>query len=256
MTEETSTEIVSVNQNYLEPSKFDHMLRVSKAFAQSDLVPDHFRGRIENCFIALQMAFRLDIDPMMCLQNMHIIHGKPGVSAQLVIALAARSRVFEGPIEFVVNGQGDQLSVTATATLRATKRQVTDTVSLAQARAAGWTRQKDGNEKPFWKARPDQMLRYRSATFLVRTYAPEALLGMRTDDELWDEVHPGIEAQKPVELPAPVASVEQQAKVEKALSRKRKIEPEAAAPIFAPVPAPAPVQESVSTTAESDVIDV
>jgi hypothetical protein len=35
---------------------------------------------------------------------------------------------------------------------------------------------------------PVQMLSYRAATFLIRLYAPDALLGMRTPEEIDAEV--------------------------------------------------------------------
>lgn len=186
--------VQSVNNNYLDPERFNHMLRVSNAFSQSDLVPQHFRGKVSNCFIALQMAFRLDIDPMMALQNMHIVHGNPGISSQLCIALANKSGVFKGPIWFQETGIGDTLAVRANATLASNGQEVSQVVTFAQAVKAGWTKQKDGGTKPFWAAMPGQMLKYRSAVYLIRSYAPEAILGMHTKEE-WEDAGEDVQVK-------------------------------------------------------------
>ena len=54
------------------------------------------------------------------------------------------------------------------------------TVSIAMAKAEGWTR----NSK--WKTMPEQMLKYRAATFFGRQYIPDLLLGVQTSEEVVD----------------------------------------------------------------------
>jgi ketosteroid isomerase-like protein len=180
-------------ESWLDPIKFEHMQRIAKMFAASDMVPQHFRGNVANCAIILHMAYRMGIDPMMALQNMHVVHGNPGMSAQLGIALANKSQVFSTPIDFDLLGTDDNLIVTAKATLSKTNKQVSLSVSYKQAVTAGWTKMKDGGVKPFWKAMPEQMLRYRAATFLIRTYAPDVLLGMHTAEE-WEDLGDNVQA--------------------------------------------------------------
>jgi len=185
------TNMPSAMEAWLDHAKFAHMQRIAQMFAQSDLVPQHFRGNVANCAIALQMAYRMNIDPMMALQNMYVVHGNPGLSSQLCIALANQSGVFDGPIEFEQAGTGNNLTVTAVARLARSKREVRLAVSFQQAMDAGWPRAKDGI-KPFWKAMPEQMLRYRSAVFLIRAYAPDVMMGMHTKEE-WEDLGDGVE---------------------------------------------------------------
>ena len=54
------------------------------------------------------------------------------------------------------------------------------TVSIAMAKAEGWTR----NSK--WRTMPEQMLKYRAATFFGRQYIPDLLLGVQTSEEVVD----------------------------------------------------------------------
>jgi hypothetical protein len=48
------------------------------------------------------------------------------------------------------------------------------------ARKEGWTK------NPKYKTMPEQMLRYRSATWLIRLHCPEVLLGMQASEEIQD----------------------------------------------------------------------
>jgi hypothetical protein len=52
------------------------------------------------------------------------------------------------------------------------------------AKAEGWST-KNGSK---WKTMPDLMLRYRSATFLIRCTAPEIGLGLQTAEEIHDTI--------------------------------------------------------------------
>ncbi len=185
--------IPSELQNWFDPMKFAQLQRIAAMFAASNQVPAHFRGDQASCAIALDMAFRMNISPMMALQNMYVVHGNPGISSQLAIALSEKAGVFDGPIEFDIQGTGDNLQVTAKARLAGSKREIRLTVSYKQAMDAGWPRSKEGI-KPFWKAMPEQMLRYRSAVFLIRTYAPSVIMGMHTKEE-WEDQGEQVEAR-------------------------------------------------------------
>ena len=74
-----------------DAERFDHAQRVAKMLSTSTLVPEHFRNNIGNCVIALNYADRIGADPFMVLQNMYVVHGRPGVEGKLVIALVNQS---------------------------------------------------------------------------------------------------------------------------------------------------------------------
>lgn len=161
----------------MDPAQFDHMQRVGKMLALSPLFPEHLRkGGIEtaiaNGVLVINMALRLREDPLTVAQNIYFVGGKPGWSASYLIAKANQHGVFDGPIEWKVEGQGDSLSVTAYATLIKSGRTVSVTCDMALAKAEGWV----SNKK--YQTMPAQMLRYRSATWLVRLYCPEILVGV------------------------------------------------------------------------------
>lgn len=161
--------------------QFDLWTLASK-LATSDLVPAAFKGKPANTFLALQMADRMELDTFAVMSNLFVVHGTPAFSSKFLIGLANMRGPFKGPLRFKVTGEGTpQLAVTCYATLREVPEDVESKVTLAQAVAAGWTK----NQK--YKEIPTQMLSYRAAAFLIRLTCPEvAIMGARTVDEVED----------------------------------------------------------------------
>jgi len=175
---------------FLNPARFEQMQRGAKVFSDSDLVPDHMRGKVANCIIALALAREMGASPLAVMQAIHFVRGKAGWSAQYMIARANQSGVFRGRISWRIDGKGDAMRVTAFATLADTGEVVEAEASMEMARAEGWT----ANTK--YKSMPDVMLRYRSATFLIRLYCPEVMHGYRTADEIEDMAAAGREPER------------------------------------------------------------
>lgn len=179
------TAIATVPTQSVEAAEFDLMQRQAKLFASSPLVPAHIgdggstKG-LANCYIALVLAKQMGENPLVVMQNIYIVHGRAGWSASYMIAKANASGIFKGVIRFSFSGEGKNLECTAKAILKDTGEEVSTTVGMAMAEAEGWTK----NAK--YKSMPRQMLTYRAATFLVRTYCPQVMLGYRTADEVED----------------------------------------------------------------------
>jgi len=165
-----------------EAASWNRMCMVAQAFSESDLVPEQFRGKPENCLIAGQLSKRMDVDLFMLMQNMYVVHGKPGIEAKFAIAMCNAKRVFNGPIRYELTGNGPTRSCRAHATDRESGHEVEAVCDMAMANAEGWT-SKSGSK---WKTLPDLMLQYRSAMFLIRLNCPEVLMGMQSVDELVD----------------------------------------------------------------------
>lgn len=162
------------------PDKFEHSQRVAKVFADSQLVPPHFKGKIADCLIALNIADRMQEDPLTVMQNLAIVSGKPCWQTQYMIARANKSGVFASRITWRSEGQAEKLAVTASATLADSGEVVSVAVSMAMAKADGWTK----NAK--YTTMPEHMLRWRSAAMLIRLYAPEVMLGIQSAEEVED----------------------------------------------------------------------
>lgn len=165
-----------------DTARFEHAWRVARAFASSQLMPAHLRGKPEDVLIALHMAQQLHEDPLIICQSIYIISGKAGWSASYMIARANRAGVFKGRIGWTTTGTGKDLAVTARAVLAENGEEVSATATMQMAMAENWVK----NAK--YQTMPELMLRYRSATMLVRLYAPEVMLGLPVVDEIEDVV--------------------------------------------------------------------
>jgi hypothetical protein len=157
--------------------------RVANLFAASSLVPKEFQN-IANASIAVDMAVRMGANPLMVMQNLYIVHNRPGWSAQFLIATFNKCGRFS-PIKYEYQGeQGkDEWGCRAVTTDLATRETLTGPlVTIAIAKKEGWYT-KNGSK---WQSLPELMLRYRAATFLVRTVAPEIAIGLQTREEVED----------------------------------------------------------------------
>ena len=182
MAENTTDIAHSTPQAGITPSDqaFALAQRQAKALASSDLVPKAFQNNPANCLIALEIAHRMGASPMMVMQNLDIIHGKPTWSAKFLIATFNKNGAFSA-IRYKWNA--DKSACRATATERETGEILEGPeVSLEMAKAEGWST-KAGSK---WKTMPELMLMYRAATLFVRTYAPEISMGLQTADEMHD----------------------------------------------------------------------
>lgn len=151
--------------------------------AGSDLIPQHFRGKKENCLIALNMAQRMQADPLMVMQNLVIVHGNPTFEAKFAIACFNATGKYS-PIRYREVGERgkDSWGYIAYAIEKSTGEVCEGPmVTIGTAKAEGWF-----NQNPKWKNIPDLMLRYRAASWFIRTTDPGVMMGFQTKEEAED----------------------------------------------------------------------
>jgi hypothetical protein len=153
-------------------------LDLARAFADSKMVPEHFKKSVGDCYIAINLAGRYGMDPWTLMQEMYIISGKPMMSGKLATAILNHS--LADPLRPTYSGDGDERTITLTGR---PENEVTPLAVQLKVKEA-----KTGNEQ--WKKNPDQMLMYAAARLWGRRYAPDILLGIVFDDE---EI-PGVNA--------------------------------------------------------------
>ena len=167
---------------YKSENSFELHQRMAKSLCQSNLVPQQYQGQqgFSNCLVALEMANRMNISPLVVMQNMNVIQGKPSWSAQFIIATITGCGRFDD-FDYEMNGEKEDLKVRCTATRVKDGKEIKGSwVSIGMARAENWVK----NSK--WKSMPEHMLKYRAATFFGRQYVADLLLGIQTEDEIVD----------------------------------------------------------------------
>ena len=170
---------------------FEYAQRAAKLLSSSSLVPKEYQNNIPNCVIALNMANRMKADPLMVMQNLYIVHGKPGWSSQFLIStFNACGRFSAIRYEWCGDPDTDSRGCRAYAIEKETGETLFGSVvTIKIAKDEGWY-SKNGSK---WVTMPQQMLMYRAAAWFIRAYAPELAMGMHTEDEIIDmeEVAPG-----------------------------------------------------------------
>lgn len=172
------------NAGFFNAPAFELMQRVATAFSKSSLVPKDYQNNIPNCMIALSIAERINADPMMVMQNLVIVHGRPGFTAQFLIGTAnACGRFSAIRFEFFGEPNTDGWGCRAWAIEKSTNEKLVGSdITIKMAKDEGWY-QKTGSK---WKTMAQQMLIYRAGSWWVRAYAPELSMGMHTQDEIID----------------------------------------------------------------------
>ena len=161
---------------------FELAQRMAKMIMVSDLIPDKFKGNVSNCVIALNMATRIGADPLMVMQNLYIVHGKPSWSSTFLIAAINGSGKFKGSLKFELSGAGDSRQCVAWINDFEGNKLESPPITMAMAKSEGWE-SKSGSK---WKTMPELMLRYRAAACFSRLYCPEITMGMQTVEEVQD----------------------------------------------------------------------
>ena len=157
--------------------------QMAKALAESTIVPATYQKNWSNCLIAIEQAQRLKVSPMMVMQNLYVIQGRPSWSSSFLIAAINNSHLYDTELQFeeTKDKAGKPYSCTAYA-LKSGRRVEGMEITMDMAQAEGWLN-KNGSK---WKTMPQLMLRYRAASFFARLNCPEITLGLYTKDEILD----------------------------------------------------------------------
>lgn len=163
---------------------FENAQRMAKALSQSDLVPAIYKNNLPNTMIALEMAHRTGSSPLMVMQNLDIIKGKPSWNSQFIIAAINSCGRFE-PLRFKFEGAKgtDDYGCFAYAKSKDDGEIIEGPkITWTMVKGEGWL-EKGGSK---WKTMPQLMFQYRAASFFGRLYTPDILQGMYSKEEIED----------------------------------------------------------------------
>lgn len=180
-------------------SDLSDALRIGNAIAGTSFAPTAFRGKGEECAVAILYGQTIGLDPMTAIQQVFVIGGKPALYARamVAIALAAGHEIW--------TEEESEGRVTVAGKRRGTDRITTVTWTTEMATRAGYT----NNAK--YKTDPRSMLYARASGDVARRIAPDALLGLAYNAEelqLDPEVAPSQVVTAAVFQPAPAPQIE------------------------------------------------
>lgn len=165
--------------------KFKEIFDIGKMFAASTLVPQAYQGKAMDCTIAVDMANRMGVSPMMVMQNLYVVKGKPQWSGQACMSLIKASPVFTR-VKHNYTGERntDSWGCYVSAERRDTGELVNGPeVTIKMAKDESWY----ANKK--WQTMPELMLAYRASAFFARIHIPNTLMGCAVEGEAEDVKH-------------------------------------------------------------------
>ncbi|SFI74908.1 hypothetical protein [Nitrosomonas sp. Nm34] len=220
-----STEI---KVGFMNAASFELIQRAARMISNSTLVPAPYQAvhkkldkygnvteaienpnAISNCVIAINMASRMNADPLMIAQNLYVIEGRPSWSSQWIIAAINSCGRFS-PLRFDIKELGKKtLQYTTYSWENNKKVPKLQQVEINDKECIAWVIEKETGERlesppvtiemavkegwytkngSKWQTMDSLMLRYRTASFFGKLYAPELLMGLQTAEEIHDMV--------------------------------------------------------------------
>lgn len=171
---------------FSDAQNFETALRMADCLSKSTVVPKDYQNNTGNCMIAIEMASRINTSPMMVMQNLYIVNGRPAWSSQWIIAMINSSHRYKTELQFTFGNAKEDggLSCQAWAEDYAGHKVVGPKITMNMANDEGWT-QKNGSK---WKTMPQVMIQYRAASFFGRMNCPDMIMGIYSQEEVADMV--------------------------------------------------------------------
>lgn len=169
---------LSVLGAFANSEQFQMAKQAAEMLASSSMVPTTYQNNPGSCFIAMNTALRLRMDPLMIMQNLYVVQNRPSWSGQFAIALVNICPKFSATWFEYRNEEDFQKGVRMCAQLKTGQNVYGTWITPEMVKAEGWGKK--------WQTMPEQMYKYRAAAFFARTECPEALLGLSVEGEAED----------------------------------------------------------------------
>jgi hypothetical protein len=163
----------------LMPATVGDKLQMAELLAKSGLVPNTLNTR-EKVFVALQTGHELGLTPMVSVNNVVPINGKPTLSADIMYALARNNPEYGGCEWKSRDAKKAEVVITRISPHGVTEK-FTGYFTIEMAVQAGLA------EKDNYKKYPDRMMRARALSRACKEAFPDVFAGVYTPEEA-DEI--------------------------------------------------------------------
>ena len=168
---QVSHEQLSFRQS-LEPVGLTQLWKVANAFVNSRLYTKF--ATAEAAMVTIMRGRALGIDATTAMDGIHVIQGKPTMSASLMVGVVMASP----KCEYMYCSEMDEKHAVWKAKRRGTPQEVTREFTIEQAAKMGLT------NKDNWRKQPDVMLQWRCASALCRQLFPDVINGFYANEEM------------------------------------------------------------------------
>lgn len=174
------------NGSIVVASSMSELDVLAKRISSSTLIPVAYRGKPDDCFVAMLLGNELGIAPLQAINNIDVVEGRPSPRAKLRQALAER----HPDCEYFRLVSSSDTEATFETKKRSHPAPVRLTFTIEQATKAGLTR------KATYQQHPAAMLVARCSARLADWVYPSSTLGLPPEDYT-EEIASSIEAAAP-----------------------------------------------------------
>lgn len=160
----------------LMPQTQAEKYEMAGVLCKSGLIP---RGldKPEKVFVALQWGHELGLSPMVAVNNIAVINGKPTLSADIMSAVVKRSPEYGGIKWIEMSEKKAECEITRILP-NGEKETITSTFTIDDAQKAGLA----GRE--VWVKYPKRMLKHRCLSYGLKDLFPDLLAGLYDPEEM------------------------------------------------------------------------
>jgi len=201
------------------PQDFDSAYRIAKAVCVAGMAPFGL-DTAEKATVAILHGLEVGLSPMIALQSIAVINGRPSLWGDGAMGLVQSSGKLETIKEWI-DGEGDKRTAYCRVIRRGDPEPKIGKFSVADAKLAKlWGKTgKTGQPTP-WVTHPDRMLQMRARAFALRDAFADVLRGLAIAEEMRDvettNAQPVVQPAKPTETapakPAATAKPKEAAK--------------------------------------------
>lgn len=202
------------------PVDFESKLKMADTLAKSGLLPQGL-STPEKVVVALQWGYELGLSPMVAINNIAVVNGKPSLSTDMLHAIVRKSHEYGG-VQWVK--QDDKIAECIVKRITPNfSEEVRGVFTIEDAKKAGLA------DKDNWKKYPARMLKHRALSYALRDAFPDIISGFYNEDEITEIAEP-----KEVNITPP--EVQEEIKKETEKSSPAKLAEEAAKKEEKPAP--------------------
>lgn len=181
----------SMGEMLFDDAKFERMNQLAQLMSSGKCaVPKHLQNNPGDCFAIIVQAAQWRMNPFVVAQKTHIVNGALGYEAQLINAVITSMNVTSDRFKYEYVGDWDAYRKSGFAKAKEVGCGVNVGATLKGESEICWMpiplymESVRTRNSPLWATNPQQQLAYLAVKYWVRLYAPDAILGVYSDDEL------------------------------------------------------------------------
>lgn len=173
-----------LDDSLLSPNLYEHYQKVAVMLSKSGVIPNAYKGKPEDIFVAMAMGYQLGFPIEQSLQDIAVVNGRPCLWGDGLLSLALNHPECESINELPLTNDKGQVVGYQCTVVRKGHQAHTKQFTLQDATLAGLL-----SRGTVWESYPERMLQMRARSFAIRDKFADALRGLRVAEIEEEDKH-------------------------------------------------------------------